>query len=119
MYRWGLGRVQRKMCCLGMVWVGVEPIYFVAIFTTIVACVTAGIMRNYQDLIRIHFGSLLLIRTKFDDELQERRYSSVKTENLGTKVSQIGFFFVFYSVFKTKKTDHCMNASSDSMNGCC
>ena len=49
------------------------------------------------------FWSLLLIRTKFDDELQERRYASVKTEILGTKVSQIGFFFVFYSVCKTKQ----------------
>ena len=29
------------------------------------------------------------------------------------------FFFAFYSVCKTKQTDHCMNASGDSMNGCC
>ena len=36
-------------------------------------------------------GSLLFIRTKFDDELWERRNASVKTENLGTKVLQIGF----------------------------
>ena len=62
------------------------------------------------------FGSLLLIRTKFDDELQERKYASVKTENLGTKVSQIDFFFVFYSVCKTKQTYHCMNAIGGSMN---
>ena len=41
----------------------------------------------------------------------------MKTENLGTKVSQIDFFFVFYSVCKTKQTDHCMNAIGDSMNG--
>ena len=65
------------------------------------------------------FGSLLLIRTKLDDELQERKYASVETENLGTKVPQLGFFFVFYSVCKTKQTDHCMNAIGDSMNGCC
>ena len=60
-----------------------------------------------------------LIRNKFDDELYKQRYTSVKTENLGTKDSQIGFFFVFYSVCKTKQTDHCMNALGDSMNGCC
>ena len=33
-----------------------EPIYFVAIFSKIVACVTAGIMRFYQYSIRIHFS---------------------------------------------------------------
>ena len=41
-----------------------------------------------------------------------------ETEYLGTKVPQIGFFIVFYSVCKTKQTDHCMNAIGDSMNGC-
>ena len=65
------------------------------------------------------FGSLLLIKTKFDDELQERKYASVKTENLGTKVLQIGFLFDFYSVCKTKQTDVCMNVIGDSMNVCC
>ena len=60
-----------------------------------------------------------MIRTKFDDELQERKYASVKAENLGTKVLQIGFSFVFYSVRITKQTDHCINAIGDSMNGCC
>ena len=43
----------------------------------------------------------------------------MKTENLGTKVSQIGFFIVLYSACKPKLTDHCMNALGDSMNGCC
>ena len=41
----------------------------------------------------------------------------MKTENLGTKNAQIGFFFVFYSVRKTKQKDHCMNAIGDSRMG--
>ena len=61
------------------------------------------------------FGSLLSIRTNFANELEERRKASVKTEKLGTKVSQIGFSFVFYSLCKTKEADHCMNAIGDSI----
>ena len=36
-----------------------NPFYFVAIFSKIVACVTSGIMRIYQDSIRIHFSVCL------------------------------------------------------------
>ena len=48
------------------------------------------------------FGSLLLIRTKFDSELQERRCASVKSQKFGTKVSLTKNFFVLYSVCNTK-----------------
>ena len=37
----------------------VEPIFSLAIFSKIVSCVTAGIMRIYQYSIRIHFGVCL------------------------------------------------------------
>ena len=58
-------------------------------FQKIDASVTAVIMRIYQYSFEIHYSvwSLLLIGTKFDDELQEQRYVFVKTENLGTKTS--------------------------------
>ena len=36
-----------------------EPNYFVAVFWKIVACLTDGIMRIYQYLIRIHFSVCL------------------------------------------------------------
>ena len=80
-------------------------------------------IRIYQYSIRIYFSVSLdldfLIRTKFDEKLYEQRYASEKTDNLGTKVLQICFFFVFYSVCKNKQTGHCMNATGDSKNGCC
>ena len=39
--------------------------------------------------------------------------------NEDTHLWQIVFFFVFYSVCKTKQTDQSMNSIGDSVNGRC
>ena len=71
----------------------------------------------------MHFSGcldlFLYYRIKFDNELWESRYASLKTEKLGTNVLLVSIFFVFYSVCKTKEADRCMNAIGVFMIGCC